>query len=297
MDIKALIAEAAEHEDHSEVQEGGNFEYVPPKEGTALGRFIEYIELGAQPEFFEGKEKPNPVEMVRVTFEFTFGDRVKEIEHDGKKIKIAERVSFEIAKKHTEKAKFTKLFKAMSYGRPEIKHLAQMLGEAFIFKVFHNTTDKNGKKRTYANIWKDQVFHINAPRREDPLTGSVEDISSKIPEAISPIRVFFWASPTKETWDSLFIDGEREVKAADGTVTKESKNWLQEQILSAKDFKGSALQQMVSGLRELPTGSTGQSEKPAEQSSSQTASNEQEKPAEEQPKQSNPADDLSALGL
>lgn len=296
MDIKALVAQAAEQEDQSVVQEGGNFDYVPPKEGVALGRFIEYIELGNHPAFYEGKEKANPEELVRVTFEFTYGDRVKEIEVDGKKIKVGERISFNIAKKHTEKAKFTKLFKAMAYGRVEIKHMAQMLGEAFIFKVIHGKS-ADGKK-TYANIWDKGagIFHISAPRKEDPLTGTAEDISKVIPAPLSPIRVFFWASPTKETWDSLFIDGEREVKDDKGNVTKESKNWLQNMILSAKDYNGSALQQMLGGLRDLPTGSTGQSEKPAEQSSSPTASNEQEKPVDE-PAKSNPAADLAALGL
>jgi len=59
-------------------------------------------------------------------------------------------------------------------------------------------------------------------------------------------RLFLWRRPTKEAWDSLYIEGEYEGK---------SKNRIQEQILAALDFQGSPLQQLLmsSGVTALPT--------------------------------------------
>lgn len=252
MSYKDLVNKAKEIEDHSEVQAGGDFEYEPPKAGRTLGRFIEYIELGKHVEMYEGKPKP-AAELVRVTFEFTMPDRIKEVEVEGGTKKIAERISMTMPKKFTEKAKFFKLFKAMTYGRENITHMAEMLGEAFIFEIKHNTSGEGEKKRTFANIYSAGAFGIFAPRKVDDLAGTSEDISAAVPPALSPIRIFLWNVPTKETWDTLFIDGERDEKQADGTTKKVSKNWLQERILSATDYVGSGLEQLLTGLRQLPT--------------------------------------------
>lgn len=252
MSIKDLVNKAKEIEDHSEVQAGGDYTYEPPKAGRTVGRFIEYIELGKHIETYDGKPKP-AAELVRVTFEFTMPDRIKEIEVEGGTKKIAERISMTMPKKFTEKAKFFKLFNAMTYGRENITHMAEMLGEAFIFDIKHNTKGEGDKKQTFANIYTAGAFGIFAPRRVDDLAGTSEDISGQIPPALSPLRIFLWNVPTKETWDTLFIDGESEKKNADGTTTKVSKNWLQERILSATDYVGSGLEQLLNGLRELPT--------------------------------------------
>lgn len=253
MDIKALVNAAKEHEDQS-VATSGDYEYTPPAKGRTIGRFIEYIELGKHIEMFEGKPKP-PAELVRLTFELLHPDRnIKEIEVDGGKKKVAERISVTVPKKMNEKAKFYKLFKSMAYGRTEITHMAEMLGEAFILNISHYEKQLDGgKKRVYANLYDAGVWGVMAPRNEDALSGQVTDISSMVPPALSPLRIFIWSNPTKETWDSLFIDGYNETKNADGTINRESKNWLQERIMSATDFGGSALQQMVAGLDKLPT--------------------------------------------
>ena len=253
MDIKALVNAAKEMEDQS-VATSGDYEYTPPAKGRTIGRFIEYIELGKHVEMYEGKPKP-AAELVRVTFELLHPEKnIREIEVDGGKKKVADRLSVTMPKKMSEKAKFFKLFKAMTYGRTEITHMAEMLGEAFILNVSHYEKDLGGgKKRIYANLYEASVWGVYAPRNEDALSGQVTDISSHVPAALSPLRIFLWNQPTKETWDSLFIDGTNEVKKEDGTVTQESKNWLQERIMSATDFGGSRLQQMVAGLDNLPT--------------------------------------------
>lgn len=251
MNIKDLVNKAKETENQSEATSGGDFEYTPPPAGKTFGRFIEYIELGKQPQTYEGKEKPASEE-VRVTFELLNPTKnIKEIDVDGGKKKIADRISIIMPKKSNEKAKFFKLFKAMAAGRSDITHMAEMLNECFIFDVKHNKS-ADGKK-TYANLYADGTWFVYAPRHEDPLAGTVTDISSHVPEASSPLKIFLWSNPTKETWDSLFIDGTTEVKHADGTVEQRSKNWLQEMILSATDFGGSALEQLINGLDNLPT--------------------------------------------
>lgn len=251
MDINALINKAAETENHSEAKKGGDFERIIIPAGRTVGRFIEYIELGKHVEEYQGKPKPS-AEQVRVTFEFTHPKHRHEIEVEGGKKEFNDRISITMPKSQSEKAKFYKLFKVMAYGREDKVHMAQMLGEAFVFDVKHNIVEKNGAKVTYANIYVDGQWHIQSPVAEDPITGNKTDLSPQIPAAISPLKIFLWSNPTKETWDSLFIDGTRTEKVGD--VEREvSKNWLQETILSATDFGGSALEQMLAGVDNLPT--------------------------------------------
>ena len=275
MNIKELVNKAKETENQSEVTTGGDYEYTPPPAGKTFGRFIEYVELGKQPQTYEGKEKP-ACEEVRVTFELLNPNKnIKEIEVDGGTKKIADRISIKMPKKSNEKAKFYKLFKAMAAGRTDITHMAEMLNECFILDVQHNKST-DGKK-TYANLYENGQWFVHPPRHEDPLAGTVVDISAHVPEALSPLKIFLWSNPTKETWDSLFIDGTTEIQNADGTVENKSKNWVQETVLSATDYGGSALEQLLHGVDNLPTGDS-------------TVGQAQEKPTEVQTANSIPAD-------
>lgn len=258
MDINALIATAVETEDQTEVHSGGDFEYTPPAPGKTPMRFVGYIELGKRAQTFKGEKKPDADE-VRMIFELFGKDRVKDIEVEGGTKKVAERIEFNITKKLTEKSKYVALFNAMRAGRDDIKHMAQMLGEAFMGEVFHYVKNKGTQnERVYANLYDDKnVYSVKAPRVSvpvDPLN-PVEfkdvDISKNVPAAISAIKVFFWNNPTPETWDSLFIDGHKETKNADGTVTQVSKNWLQEYIMSATNYQNSPLAMMLGGVADL----------------------------------------------
>lgn len=250
MSIQDLINSATKNVDHTETTSGGDFEYTPPAEGVTVGQFIEYIELGKQKQNpYQGKEKPD-AEEVRLTFALTHPKKnLKEIEVDGGTKKIQERISFNITLKLGEKAKFKKVFNSMRYGRENITHMAQMLGDKFLLKVSHSTSETT--KKVYANLWaEDGSIGISAPRQEDALAGTVTDLRPSIPDALDPIRVFFWDNPTKETWDSLFIDGTRTVKV-DGKEVEQSKNWLQEKIMSASNFPGSALDTMLAGVADI----------------------------------------------
>lgn len=254
LSIAELAAMAAETEDQTEVVTT-SFDNDPPPAGVTVGRFIEYIELGKHDGGqYQGKPKPD-AEYVRISFELLHPNKnIHEYEHEGEKKVRADRVSIRIAKKLSDKAKFKKLFNAMTYGRDSIKHMAQMLGEAFIITIYHNIVEKEGVKKTYVNIDNDGVYGVKAPFVEDPLEGTKKDVPVR--EPISPLRLFLFQNPTKETWDSLFIDGTREVKKDGGEVEHVSKNWLQESILSAKNFKGSALEALIGDVADLPTEET-----------------------------------------
>lgn len=251
--IAALAAKAAELNDQTDVKEGGDFEYTPPKEGKTIARFIEYIELGKHGQKpFQGTPKPDADE-VRLTFELLNEKRgdIKTIEVEGGGTKkIADRISVRMPIKLNDRAKFVKLFRKMAYGRDAIKHMAQMLGEPFIITIIHNTA-KDDPKKIYANIAdKDGNWTIEPPRYTDPMSGESKDISGSVPAALSPLKIFLWNAPDKEQWGSLFIEGTRTVKR-DGRDVEVSKNWLQEVLLSAKNYKGSPLDTLLSGLGDL----------------------------------------------
>ena len=251
IDYKALASQAAEYEDQTETTTGGgDYEARVIPAGATVGRLIEYIELGVQPQRpYLGQEK-KPAEEVRLTFELLNPKtNIYEIDIEGAKKKVADRISLTLTKSLNEKSKYTKLFRTLARGRSEITHLAQCLGEAFIITVVHNEVEKDGKKTVYFNITKDGAYLIQAPVIVDPIAQTATPIP--VPESLSPIRIFLWGIPTKETWDSLFIEGTRLIKDAKGVTKEESKNWIQRKILSATNFSGSALEDLLSGAQGL----------------------------------------------
>ena len=140
----------------------------------------------------------------------------------------------------------------MAYGRPGITNHAQMLGEAFLINVIHAPgKDRDGNDKTYANM-KDADFNwqISAPMQTDALTG--ETTKLPVPDPTIDLRLLLWDNPTKEQWDSVFIDGDRTVKNEAGEDVTESKNWLQKDIVTnALNFAGSPLEQMLNGVADL----------------------------------------------
>lgn len=307
VDVKALAALAAEQEDQTKAPERADFEVRIPAAGVTVGRFIEYIELGKhkQPDY-QGKKKPD-AEMVRIVFELLAPKNIREEEVQGTPTKFADRITLTIKKSTDDKAGFKKLFRAMTYGR-DIKHMAMMLGEAFVITVIHNPVGEGDDKKTYANIRDDSgVWQIAAPFKVDPLTE--EKTAYPVAEPLSPVKIFLWKNPTKETWDSLFIDGTRTVKDAKGNETEVSKNWLQEKIIAATDFDGSPLMTLLGGVQALPTTEgtdpLAGKETPAsgpetgkEKASEPKADPKPEPKADPAPKAEEPAEDpLKALGL
>jgi hypothetical protein len=260
MSIEELAALAAETNDQTE-DTGGDFTYEAPAAGAAVMRFISYVELGVQDGgSYEGKKKPD-CKQSHFTFELYGKKHVKEVEINGVATIIANKISFKLSEKLGDKAAFKKLFNKMAQGRPEIKHFAQMLGEGFLGTVQHAKSADG--KITYANLRdKDGNWYIGAPRQEiiDAVTGDTTVTLIPVPTQMTPSRLFIYDKPSAGRWKSIFIDGTREIKAADGTVTNVSKNWLQETCMSAKNFSGSPLEAFLAGLNDLPIS---ESENPA----------------------------------
>ena len=248
IDYKALAAQAAEVVDHTETTQGGDYERRIIPAGVTIGRFVEYIELGVQPQRpYEGKARPD-VAQARFTFELLHTKNKSEREVDGNTVEVFDRFSFVESIKLGEKARFKKLFNTMRYGRDDITHFAQMLNEPFLLNFTHNKKEKDGKEVTYVNLYNGGVYGIQPPVVIDPITQQSTVVP--VPEATMPIHIFLWDMPSKETWDSLHIAGTRKVK--DGKTEREvSKNWLQELILSAKNFTDSPLEDMLTGSEEL----------------------------------------------
>jgi hypothetical protein len=139
----------------------------------------------------------------------------------------------------------------MRRGREDKKHMAQMLGEGFIIEVVHNEQVVDGKKtgKVYANMKTEAAgWLISAPVIEDPIAGTKTNVN--VPEALSPMKLFLWDHASKETWDSLFIDGTRTTKV-DGKDTEVSKNWLQQKIMGASNYNGSPLEALLAGVENL----------------------------------------------
>lgn len=238
-------------EDQNEVQAGFEREVTPA--GPTPARFIGYVELGKRKQRpYQGKEKPD-APMVRLTFELNGKKHRNSFEKDGVTQEFTNTISVTIAKKMSDKAVFWKLFKRMVAGRDGITHMAQMLGEGFMITVVHNEAEKDGKRVVYANIrdaegtWTVGAPYMTVPDEDgEPVTKAVP-----VPEVTKPLQCLLWDNPSKEMWDSIFIDGTYTKKDGDKEV-EVSKNWLQEDIVAnATDFIGSPLEEIVAGLSEL----------------------------------------------
>lgn len=289
LSIAELAALAAKTEDQNETTSGGDFTREIAPAGPTIMRFIEYIELGSHPQKpYKGKEKPD-CDMVRLAFELNSPKHIREVEVEGGKKKFANVMYVTLAKKFGEKAGFKKLYNKMKYGRDGIEHMAQMLGEGFQGEVIHNTVGEGADQKTYANLSTDDgSWTLKAPVYVDPITEVTQKLP--IPEPLNPLKLFLWKNPQKSGWDSLFIDGTRTVKDAKGVEREESKNWLQERIKSAKDFHGSPLETMLSGVK-LP------STKEAIEEETATAAELKKDEPKNEVKDDAPFDPMAALGL
>lgn len=302
MDINALVNQAKENteklENQTETTSGGDFEYEVPAAGKTPARFVGYVEVGKRPQRpYQGKDKP-PAEEVRLYFELNGKKHQREVEVDGEKRIFTNTISVKLTKKLSDKAGFTKLFKQMLYGRDGITHMAQMLGEGFLINVVHNTVKKEGQKdRTYANMKDDNGnWLIEAPMVYDPISETSQPIP--VPEVTQPVKLLLWDAPSKEQWDSIFIDGTRTVKGDDGQEREVSKNWLQEDIVqNALNFHGSALEAMVGGLGDLDLTPDAPGDAAGAATESENPGEGMDTPEEGQKPSADASDVLASIGL
>ena len=209
------------------VKGGGGGRLLP--EGYAFGRLVEYIEFGNQPQEFQGQAKDPALE-----FTLGFALTGQGYQNDDGTPYIVR--TYNTALSRNEKARAFKLFKALNW-KGTAKSFAQLLGETFLVKIKQVPKSKTDPK-IVSRIDLDGFLPPLDPvtRQPYPVAEAPDDM----------YRLFLWSRPTKEAWDSLYIEGSYEGK---------SKNRIQEQILAALDFQGSPLQQLLmqSGVTALPT--------------------------------------------
>ncbi len=235
------IATAAQQQNQTEEKRG---EQRPtPEEGFGLCRFVGYVETGMHPRKpFKGQAK-SPANTVTLFFELV-SKKWMHTDETGKQRGVLVQETLPMIQ--NSKSKFFMLLERMRYGRPNITHYAQMLGEGFTVELRHNhVKDEAGKiTRTYLNITRaDGTYSLGAPVRQDAETGMSEPYT--VPDATVPLRLLLQSNPTRQQWDSIYIEGSRKVKDERGQEVERTNNWLQEKCLSALDFSGSKLEELL----------------------------------------------------
>lgn len=204
---------------------GGGSDYTPPPQGPVLLRLVGYIETGKHEGTYHGETK--------------LKDKVKLVfECHGKNYPNNDRITITETLSLHEKSNFRKLFLAMRGSDESITHMSELLGSAFRGKITHRSFNgRDGKPRTFANLKDASGYTIGPPVVEDPESGEIRTIP--VPEPKTELKLFLWDFADQAMWDSLYIDG----TYGEGR----SKNVLQEEILSAVNFKGSALDRVLNG--------------------------------------------------
>jgi len=231
--IAAMAAALNEcDDDMNEAQAGGGNYGRRLPEGWSVARLVQYIEKGKHITVHQGKAK-DPALQFELGFALYSPGYVNE---DGTPYIIN---TFDMTKSRNEKAKAFKWFKAMNY-KGLAKNFAGLIGDGHVFLV----------------EIKDYVSKTAAPGTEPKsIVADVRpgiDLINKTEYVCPAVRtedlfLFSWAMPTLEGWDALFIEGTND--------QGKSKNWVQEKIAGATDFRGSALEGLlIQNSRPIPAG-------------------------------------------
>jgi hypothetical protein len=249
---------------------GGDFkrEILPAKNHVV--RLVSYVEMGTQEKKKYQSEEIDLVDTVRLVFEVLSKDGIRLDEH-GKPVN-ARRLFLTCKKSTHEKSTLRKLFELMREGDSSITHFAQMIGsKAWKLKVNWEQNKKvlqtkkdrdaakaasekepDNKELRIWETWKDSGVPMLSPAVNAVLDEDGEETDEvkpiDVPAMLGKIEFFLWDKPQQAHWDSLFAEGEYERKAKDGTVTKVSKNFVQNDIIAAKNYDGSPLQCMLDGV-------------------------------------------------
>ena len=225
--LQALANAAVENDvDMNEVVQGGGgaAELI---EGNHFCRLVQYVSIGSHSTEYDGQKKaPAPM--------FYLGFEVFQIDRSSGTPVIKEGVlrrSRNLTISQNEKATAHKLFKRLNY-KGTAKHFYQLLGEAFILPCKKVTLTKgpNAGKEVIREQW------LEVQAAVDPVSGAPYNVPALNEDYL---KLFLFEQPTKEAWDSLYIDGKND--------KGESKNWIQDRIVSAANYSGSALEALIGG--------------------------------------------------
>lgn len=247
MDFSKLGQAAAATED---MTQNATFERELPKEGIALLRLLSYVETGRhQPKNPAHKPSLNAI----LTFELSHPKHLIEI--DGKK--VPQTMQVRIKKGKTSKSGSRKLFAKMNAAYDnQLQHFVQFVGKEFLGEVYHNTVGEGDNKATYANLDKDGDWSLKKAETVDAMT----EVATPVPvaELHGTPTAFLWEvedisdEDYQQMWDSIFIEGTREVEDAKTKEKKEvSKNYIQELIKKNIEWEGSRAQSLFEDHLEL----------------------------------------------
>lgn len=235
--LAAILAEAdAAAEtglDMNEVVSGGGQGSRLLPQGYALARLVEYTEFGNQPQEFKGVAK-DPAQEVQLAFAL-YGavpgsdETYHTVDKDGVLVPYIIRL-FPFALKQNDGARSHLLFKLLNWDG-KAKSFGQLLGKAWVVKVVHEPKSKSDQTL----VSRLDITTFLPPL--DPVTQQPYNIP--MPED-KYFRIFLWDRPTKAGWDALYIE-----------PTAKVKNFVQDKIMSATNFEGSPLQQLLGGAATL----------------------------------------------
>lgn len=210
---------------------GGNKTFALAPAGKQKARLIGYIETGTHANNMDAT-KPDRAEF-RLRFAL-FGKDCQE--EDGTPITID---TFDMPISKFERAGAVKLFQKMC-PKKDADHFIGLLNRVFWLEVIHKEgkPDAQGKKKVYANIKKDSISVAvkDILDDDDNIIGQQPVACAEAPESM--FQIFEWAVPSKEDFDKL-------------------KPWDKSKIRSAKNFPGSALQQLVGDGEQKPSTNNG----------------------------------------
>jgi len=251
-DIQAAIAQAAKQGPNvNEVQKGGGGGYVPPAEGLCIGTLVGYIEVGNHEKTVKCVSSIKPY--AHWIFELAGGKNAPRKNEETGEL-IPHRITIKTPISRNEKAGYYKLFQKLSNGDSSITHPAQLLEKHWLLRIVHNKWTPAGStdEITTASIGSaTEGWNVSPPvRPADPMDSDSKEQPLAKPARISELRLFLWDFPSKEMWDSLYIDGDyperKDEKTGKVTAPAKSKNVIQETIMSATNWADSPMAEILS---------------------------------------------------
>jgi len=208
-----------------------------PKEGMALLRLRDYIELGRH-EAKNPQHKPSL--KVMLTFELSHPKHMIEI--DGKKVPST--ITVRVNKTYSDKGKYIPLFNAMNrcFGK-QYNHFVEMINKPMIAEIYHNKSEDG--KTTYANLDIDGSWSFKEAAQIDAITETKTPVP--VPELDGIPKVFLWEADGMsdedilEMWESIYIEGTRTNEKNEEV----SKNWIQESVMENIEWEGSTVQALT----------------------------------------------------
>lgn len=238
--------DVADLQDLNNIQTGGGRGLLP--KGTAFVRPISYVEYGIQKQReFKGVTK-DPAPMFEICFAIVGGAGQNE-KGEPEKYVLTEG-DFPIIKSYEkpislfEKSQCIGIHKALNRVGNKCSHMVQKLAESPLYQlsITHEVATSG------ANAGK-TVARFDL-RTLQPAFDSIRGEEVQMPQLDkSKIQAFLWDKPSLGQWDSIHIAGQwdAQVDEKTGEIKKpaQSKNFIQEKILSALNFEGSKIQKLL----------------------------------------------------